>query len=113
MGVEASGAARGLDVEGAQMGIFRDLKELSTVGDTSSMVGTARVISVASSANGAAEDLTARVELQIDGSDSNHCVVVTSAPVPAAWAHRVVPGTTLSMSIEGPDPSQWMIEWGD
>jgi hypothetical protein len=99
--------------EGVQMGIFRDLKELSMAGDTTAMVGTARVISVASSANGAAEDLTARVELQIDGSGSNHCVVVTSTPVPGAWAHKVVPGTTLSMSIEGTDPSQWMIEWGD
>jgi hypothetical protein len=96
-----------------QMGIFRDLKELSLAGDTSSMVGTARVISVGSSANGATGDLTARVELQIDGSGSSHGVVVTSTPVPEAWAHRVVPGTTLAMSIDGPDPSQWMIEWGD
>jgi hypothetical protein len=113
MGVGIKWSGVGPDVEGAHMGIFRDLKELSTVGDTSSMVGTARVISVASSANGATEDLTARVELQIDGSGSDHCVVVTSAPVPEAWAHRVVPGTALSMSIEGPDPSLWMIEWGD
>jgi hypothetical protein len=99
--------------KGATMGIFRDLKDLNSASDALPMVGTARVISVGSRTDGADGGLTARVELQIDGSETDSWVVVTSTNVPGDRAHQVVPGAALAMSIHGSDPTSWVIDWGD
>jgi hypothetical protein len=95
------------------VGIFRDLKDLNTASDALPMVGTARVISVANRTDGTEGGLTARVELQIDGSETDSWVIVTSTNVPEDHAHQVVPGAALAMSIHGADPTSWVINWGD
>jgi hypothetical protein len=95
------------------VGIFRDLKDLNTASDALPMMGTARVISVANRTDGTEGGLTARVELQIDGSETDSWVVVTSTNVPDDRADKVVPGAALTMSINGSDPTSWVINWGD
>jgi hypothetical protein len=95
------------------VGIFRDLKDLNAASDAPPMVGTARVISVGSRADSIEGGLTARVELQIDGGETDSWVVVTSTNVPGDRAHKVVPGAALSMSINGSDPTSWTIDWGE
>jgi hypothetical protein len=99
--------------KGATVGIFRDLKDLNTASDALPMMGTARVISVANRTDGTEGGLTARVELQIDGSETDSWVVVTSTDVPDDHAHQVVPGAALAMSIHGSDPTSWVFDWDD
>jgi hypothetical protein len=99
--------------KGATVGIFRDLKDLNSASDALPMVGTARVISVANRTDGTEGGLTARVELQIDGSETDSWVIVTSTNVPEDHAHQVVPGAALAMSIHGSDPTSWVIDWGE
>jgi hypothetical protein len=99
--------------KGATVGIFRDLKDLNTASEALPMTGTARIISVANRTDGTEGGLTARVELQIDGSETDSWVFVTSTNVPDDRADKVVPGAALALAVHGSDPTSWVIDWGE
>ena len=95
------------------MGLFRQLKDLRTASEASSVDGTARVISSAAPTDDPEGELTVRVELHIDGTDTDSCVIVTSVAVPANHARKVVVGAELAMRIEGSGPAGVTIDWGN